>query len=195
MTVESALTAHDTKYAGWVATDTSAGRGAIRLYRKLTGSKLAVKVTRYAIGSVIALATSVVVFALLLAAGVGTTADSILAFIAGAVPNWILNRRWAWERTGEMDVAREVVGYTVISVISLIASSAGTGWTDSLVRHHVSHQHALRVALVTLSYVVVQGLLFAAKFIAYDRWIFRSEPTDVARRVAPRALRSQQAED
>jgi putative flippase GtrA len=158
-----------------VGTDTSVDRGAIGPYQKLARSKLGVKVTRYAIGSVIALATSVVVFALLLAAGVGTTADSILAFIAGAVPNWILNRRWAWERTGDMDIAREVVGYTMISVISLIASSAGTGWTDALVRQHFAHHHALRVGLVTLAYVVVQGLLFVAKFLAYDRWVFRRE--------------------
>lgn len=172
-----------------VAADTHAGPE--RLYRRLTRSKLAVKVTRYAIGSAIALATSVVVFALLLAAGVGTTPDSILAFVAGTVPNWVLNRRWAWQRSGEMDVAREVVGYTVISLIALIASSAGTGWTDALVRRQLAHEHALRVALVTLAYVVVQGLLFAAKFVAYDRWVF----TDAGRvRVALRALRSRRAE-
>ncbi len=141
-------------------------------YRRLARSRFAVKVTRYAIGSVVALLTSVVVFALLLDAGVGTTADSILAFIAGAVPNWILNRRWAWERTGEMDVAREVVGYTLISVVALAASSAGTGWVDTLVRQQLSHQHALQVMLVTLAYVAVQGFLFVAKFIAYDRWVF-----------------------
>jgi putative flippase GtrA len=131
-----------------------------------------VKVARYAIGSVVALMTSVIVFALLLDAGVGTTADSILAFVAGALPNWILNRRWAWQRTGDMDVAREVVGYAVISLIALAASSAGTGWTDSLLRHHLGQSHAVRVLLVTLAYVVVQGLLFVAKFVAYDRWVF-----------------------
>ena len=57
---------------------------AASLYRRLARSRFAVKVTRYAIGSVVALLTSVVVFALLLGAGVGTTADSILAFMAGA---------------------------------------------------------------------------------------------------------------
>lgn len=146
-----------------------------------------VKVMRYAIGSVVALLTSVIVFALLLDAGVGTTADSILAFVAGALPNWILNRRWAWERTGEMDVAREVVGYTLISLVALAASSAGTGWTNALLRHHLQHDHALRVLLVTLAYVVVQGLLFVAKFLAYDRWIF----TEGGRfRAALRARRS-----
>jgi len=127
---------------------------------------------RYAIGSVVALTTSVIVFALLLDAGFGTTADSVLAFIAGALPNWILNRRWAWERTGEMDIGREVIGYTLISLIALAASSAGTGWTNALLGHHLQHNHGLRVLLVTLAYVVVQGLLFVAKFVAYDRWIF-----------------------
>ncbi|MGH2861934.1 MAG: GtrA family protein [Solirubrobacteraceae bacterium] len=146
-----------------------------------------VKVTRYAVGSVVALLTSVVVFAVLLDAGVGTTADSILAFLAGALPNWILNRRWAWERTGEMDVAREVVGYTLISLIALAASSGGTGWADTFLRQHVGEQHhALRVLLVTLAYVVVQGLLFVAKFVAYDVLIFteggRFRPTLRARR-------------
>jgi putative flippase GtrA len=142
------------------------------LYRRLKGSRVIVKVTRYAIGSVAALLTSVVVFALLLDAGVGTTADSILAFIAGALPNWVLNRRWAWERSGKMDIAREVIGYTVISLIALAASSAGTGWVDRILPRQLDHQHALRVLLVTLAYVAVQGLLFVAKFIAYDRWIF-----------------------
>jgi putative flippase GtrA len=161
--------------------------GAPALHRRLRQSRFVVKVMRYAIGSVVALATSVIVFAVLLDAGVGTTADSILAFVAGALPNWILNRRWAWERSGEMDVAREVVGYTLISLIALAASSAGTGWTDTIVRRHVSHDHSLRVLLVTLAYVVVQGLLFVAKFVAYDRWVF----TDGGRfRAALRARRT-----
>jgi hypothetical protein len=44
---------------------------------------------------------------------------------------------------------------------------------------------------MSLAYVVVQGLLFAAKFVAYDRWVF----TDAGRaRVALRALRSRRAE-
>ncbi len=146
-------------------------------------ARFVVKVTRYAIGSVVALLTSVIAFALLLDAGAGTTAASILAFIAGALPNWILNRRWAWERTGEMDVAREVVGYALISLIALGASSAGTGWADAYLRGHLAHDHTLRVLLVTLAYVLVQGVLFVAKFIAYDAIVFS------AGRVRPAARR------
>lgn len=150
--------------------------GPRALVERLRQSPLGLKITKYAVGSVVALLTSVVVFALLLWVGVGTTADSVLAFVAGALPNWILNRRWAWQRNDEkLDFGREVVGYTVISVLSLLAASAGTGWTHAWVRQHVASGGGLRVALVTGSYVLVQGLLFAAKFLAYDRWVFTGQ--------------------
>jgi putative flippase GtrA len=174
--------------------DTEPLTGPPTLYRRLKGSPFVVKVTRYAIGSVVALLTSVAVFALLFDAGVGTSADSVLAFVAGAFPNWILNRRWAWQRTGEMDVAREIVGYTLISLVALAATSAGTGWVDALVRHHLTRGHAARVALVTLAYVAVQGLMFMAKFIAYDAFVFTDDRrlSMALRAMRPRARLSAQ---
>ena len=98
------------------------------------------KITRYAIGSVVALATSIVVFAFLYVAGVDTTIDSIAAFIAGAIPNWVLNRKWAWEMTDRVEVAREVVGYTSSRWSRWAASSSGTGLMQTLVRAITSRQ-------------------------------------------------------
>jgi putative flippase GtrA len=164
------IRSHDTKYPGRVTSERRHSPGSLRL--RLKQSRLLGRLTRYAIGSAVALATSVVVFALLLDAGVGTSADSAAAFVAGALPNWILNRRWAWQRSGDLDLAREVGAYTLISLIALAASSAGTGGADAVLRRHLEHHHDLRVILVTLAYVVVQGVLFAAKFVAYDRWVF-----------------------
>lgn len=150
--------------------------GSFWLLDRVIESEFGLKVTKYAIGSVVALATSVVVFALLLAVGVGTTVDSVAAFLAGAVPNWILNRRWAWERTDhKLDVVREVVGYTAVSLFSLAAASAGTGWTHSWVDHHLKAGSGARVVVVTGAYVLVQALLFFAKFVVYDRWVFTGE--------------------
>jgi putative flippase GtrA len=120
------------------------------LYRRLRRSRLAGRIGRYAVGSVIALITSVVVFAGLYVLGVGTTVDSVAAFLAGAVPNWILNRRWAWGITGRVHVAREIVGYAIVSVLALLAASAATGWTQDQVQSLPAH-HGIRVALVTLS--------------------------------------------
>ena len=131
------------------------------------------KITRYAIGSVIALATSIVVFALMYVAlgGKHTTICSIGAFIAGAIPNWILNRRWAWKIRGQVSIMREIVGYILISIAVLVLSSAATGWTSSEVQSIPAH-HGIRVLLVTASYVAVQFFFFGVKYIVYEHWVF-----------------------
>jgi putative flippase GtrA len=136
----------------------------------LRESAVLAKIAKYAVGSVVALLTSVVVFALMLNAGAGTTAASIGAFVAGALPNWVLNRRWAWQRTGRVHFGREVVGYVIVSLIALAASAAGTGAAQNWVRGHVNGE--LQVLLVTAVYVVVQAALFVAKYLVYERWIF-----------------------
>jgi putative flippase GtrA len=134
-------------------------------------SAFAGKVTRYAIGSMIALITSIIVFALLYVLGLSTTLCSVAAFLAGAVPNWILNRRWAWQIRGQVAFLREIVGYVVISLLALVSSSAATGWTSSRVQSIPAH-HGLRVLIVTASYVAVQAVLFVAKFVVYEHWVF-----------------------
>jgi putative flippase GtrA len=146
------------------------------LYQRLESSKFFGKIAKYSIGSVIALATSTIVFELLLLVGSNNTIiDSIAAFVAGAVPNWILNRRWAWERNGDMDVVREVVGYTLVSLVALAASSLGTSVMQSYVHKNVAPGSGLSSLLVTGAYVVVQALLFVVKFVIYDRWVFTGE--------------------
>jgi putative flippase GtrA len=148
--------------------------GALRLrasHEFTRRSALARRVTRYTIGSIIAAGVSALTFALLLVLGVGTTADSVAAFIAGAIPNWILNRSWAWQRRGRPAFGREVIGYGLTSIVSLIAASAATAWTNDQVRSIPSHD-GLRVMLVTASYLAVFALLFLVKFGVYELWIF-----------------------
>jgi putative flippase GtrA len=127
--------------------------------------------TRYTIGSVIAAATSAVVFPVLYVLGVSTTGCSISAFVAGAIPNWILNRRWVWKPQGQLAFGREIVGYIATSVVSLVAISAATAWTNHQVQSIPAH-HGIRVLLVTASYFAVIGLSFVAKFALYEFWIF-----------------------
>jgi putative flippase GtrA len=140
-------------------------------YARLTGSALAGKITRYAIGSIIALLTSIVAFALLYVTVGNTTVCSVGAFIAGAFPNWILNRRWAWKIRGQVAFLREVVAYIVISLLVLIVSSAVTGWTNDQIQS-IPAGHGIRVILVTAAYVLVQAVFFALKFLVYEHWVF-----------------------
>ncbi len=137
----------------------------------MRSSALGVRITRYTIGSIVAAVTSALVFALLYVLGLSTTACSVVAFVAGAVPNWILNRRWAWEIKGRVAFGREVFGYVVVSALTLLASSEATAWTQRQVQGIPSH-YGIRVTLVTGSYLAVFAILFMVRFAIYEHWIF-----------------------
>jgi putative flippase GtrA len=140
-------------------------------YRNLRHTPLAGRMTRYALGSIVAATSSAITFGLLYVMNVDTTVCSIAAFVAGAIPNWILNRRWAWQRRGRPVFGREVVGYIGISLVSLVATSAATGWMDDHVGWIPPH-HGLRAIAVTAAYMTVVAVLFVVKFWLYEYWVF-----------------------
>jgi len=112
-----------------------------------------------------------VVFAVAFGLGLGNVPANVLAFVAGAVPNWILNRSWAWQRKGRVHVRREIILYAVVSALSLAASSAATGWADHEVPA-VTPNHTLQVLLVACAYIATYGVLFVAKYVVYELVIF-----------------------
>jgi putative flippase GtrA len=128
-------------------------------------------VTRFAISSALAATTSAVVFPILYVLGASTTACTVIAFFAGAIPNWTLNRRWTWKVEGRVAFGREILAYLVISASTLVALSLATGWTNHQVQKIPAH-HGLRVLLVTASYFAVLSILYAARFFLYEHWIF-----------------------
>jgi putative flippase GtrA len=155
-----------------------------RVWRRLTRTALSARFTKYALGSVVAFIASNLAFALFYVLNASTTVCSVLGFIAGAIPNWILNRRWAWKSQGRPP-ARQWLGYIGVSIIVLVTTSAATGWTNSEVQSIPPH-HGVRVLIVTASYIVVTVVLFIAKFGIYEYWVF-SERSRV--RAAFRSLR------
>jgi putative flippase GtrA len=128
-------------------------------------------VTRFAISSALAALTSAIVFPILYVLGASTTACTIVAFFAGAIPNWTLNRRWTWKVQGRVAFGREILAYLVISASTLVVLSLATGWTNRQVQSIPAH-HGLRVLLVTASYFAVLTVLYAARFFLYEHWIF-----------------------
>jgi len=142
-----------------------------RFAKLITQSPLRARITRYTLGSIVAAMTSAIVFAALYVMGVGTTACSVVAFIAGAIPNWILNRRWAWRVQGRIAVGREVVAYVIVSILTLFITAETTAWTQRHVQSIPAH-HGIRVLLVTASYLAVFAVLFVARFAVYEVWIF-----------------------
>jgi putative flippase GtrA len=147
-----------------------------------------VRVWRYTVGSVVAAATSALVFAGCYDLGLPTLPANVLAFAAGAVPNWVLNRRWAWQRTGRVRVRREVLTYAVVSMLSLLASTLATGWADAEAPR-LTASHTLQVTFVAGAYVLTYGVLFVAKYLVYEFVVFPGEPAWRSRHQVPTTTR------
>jgi len=131
---------------------------------------LLLKFWRYGAGSIVAFVVSVfVVYACFSWVKLGASTSAIIGFVAGALPNWVLNRRWAWQQRGREGVGRETTLYVLVSVFSLVASTAVTKFT-AVEATHVSN--VMRDFLVTASYTFSIVVLTVLKFVAYDRWVF-----------------------
>ena len=139
--------------------------------RALLAHPLRGRLTRFAISSGVAAGTSAVVFPVLYVLGAHTTVCTIVAFFAGAIPNWTLNRRWTWKVQGRVAFGREILAYLVISGTTLVLLSLATGATNHAVSGIPAH-HGLRVLLVTASYFVVLAFLYGMRFFLYEHWIF-----------------------
>jgi putative flippase GtrA len=129
------------------------------------------RVARFAIASMVAAGTSAIVFPVLYVLGASTTACSIAAFAAGAIPNWTMNRRWTWKVEGRVAFGREIIAYVLVSASTLVVLSLVTGWTHQKVQS-IPAGHGLRVALVTASYFGVLAVLYGVRYMLYERWIF-----------------------
>jgi putative flippase GtrA len=143
-------------------------------YNRLRAFVKEKRIARFAIASMVAAGTSAIVFPIMYVAGASTTACSIVAFFAGAIPNWTLNRKWTWKVEGRVALGREVFAYVVVSASTLVLLSLVTGWTHRHVQS-IPSGHGIRVLLVTASYFGVLAVLYAVRYFLYERWIFSGQ--------------------
>jgi putative flippase GtrA len=143
---------------------------------------------RYAAGSVVATGCSEVV---LLAGyglfGLGAQAASGLAWLAGAVPNYLLNRRWAWRGHGKAALLRETLPYWAITLGTAVLAIAATAAVDDWVRHAVT-ERGERAFLLGAVYLAAYGFVFVIKFALFDGWVFAARRRPAAPLEADSAL-------
>lgn len=131
------------------------------------------KLLRYFTGSVVATVCSEVVFVLLYGVlGMGTTWSSVLSWLAGAVPNFWLNRSWAWQRKGRPRLRDEVLPYLAIIVVTLVLATVTTSAVDRWL-HHQGTAASLRVVLVAAVFLGVYVVVFAVRFFLLERLFAR----------------------
>ncbi|MGA8246270.1 MAG: GtrA family protein [Nocardioides sp.] len=148
---------------------------------RLMRSGLVGRVARYGAGSVVATICSQATFLVLYGpVGASTTVTSTLAWLAGAIPNYWLNRSFTWGRRGRPSVTRELLPYAAIVLgtlgLAIVATALGARLLDG-----TSIPHVTQVLLVWGIYFLVYVVMFAFRFLLFDRLFDRGETVPVAR--------------
>lgn len=132
------------------------------------------RVLRYATGSVVATVCSEVTFLLLYGVlGTSTTLASVVGWLAGAVPNFWLNRTWTWGRRGRPSVRRELAPYVAIVLVTLgLATLATSAAASALTRAGVGGD--ARSLLVGGTFLLVYVVVFVLRFLLLDRLFGRT---------------------
>jgi putative flippase GtrA len=131
------------------------------------------RITGYSAGSVVAVIVSEAAFAAAYGWGhSGTILASAAGFVGGAVPNYILNRRWAWSDRRGRDRHTELLLYMSVSFASFLVAAAATHWAEAGARH-LTIVRGWQVALVTAAYLAVSALFFVVKFVFYEMLVFK----------------------
>ncbi len=138
----------------------------------LTQSRLARLFTRFAAGTIVATACSQLTFVLLY--GVTGTSVSVsggAAFLAGAVPNFLIHRFWTWRCSGPVRMRRELLPYLAVTAFSGLAAIGITTGVDRLLGGAID-DHAARTAVLAVAFTLSYLPLFVLKFTLLDRLVF-----------------------
>jgi putative flippase GtrA len=137
--------------------------------RTSANESLAARFSRYTAGSIVAFAVSEVALIFFFGTGLlGAAASSVLAFMAGAIPNYFLNRSWVWKRRGRIEIRNELMPYALVSVATLIIAALATTVAAAI----APAGHGVQTLFVAVAYFATYGTLFVAKFAVYHRFIF-----------------------
>ncbi|WP_405063050.1 GtrA family protein [Kribbella sp. NBC_01505] len=120
---------------------------------------------KYSASQVISTAVSQIAFALCYWFGAAALWATVIAWIAGGIPNYALSRRWAWGRRGQM------LPYAIIVIGSAAAAALTTTLADRAAQAWIDTRF-WQTMLVSSSYFATFAALFVVKFWLFDHWVF-----------------------
>ncbi|TDP93814.1 GtrA family protein [Labedaea rhizosphaerae] len=123
---------------------------------------------KFAVASLAATAFSQLVLAWLYAGGTGALAASTLAFLAGAVPHFVLTRRWAWGVRGPQRLRPQLLTYVLVTAAGGVVSILMTGGAEWLVSLWMPDR-VERTLWLNAAYLLSGAPVFVLKFWVLDR--------------------------
>jgi putative flippase GtrA len=129
------------------------------------------RMAKYTTGSVVAALTSEITFLIMYGPlGAWSSVSTIVAFWAGAIPNYILNRRWAWQRTGKAH-RHELLSYWIVVFASLLVTMVFT-WVGARLAHRLFDERSAQTLFVGAVYLFATAVVFLLKYYLFNRYVF-----------------------
>lgn len=137
------------------------------------------KAVRYSLVSAVAVAVNQVSLFVLFA-GLHWTARSanIFACLIGGVPNYYLNRRWTWGRTGRSHLLKEILPFWVIAFVGLAFSTWAADFAESVARD-VTDSRFSQGLIVNAASLTAFGILWVGKFVFFNKVLFAPRDPDL----------------
>jgi putative flippase GtrA len=144
---------------------------------KLWHRPLARRVFGYGAGSVVAAVIGELAFAATFGwIHAGTTWATTAGFVGGAVPNYVLNRRWAWSDRRGRSRRTEVLLYVGVVTASFATSALVTHWSEDWAER-LSPSQGWQTVMVAAAFLAVSGVFFVLKFVVYELVVFAPAKT------------------
>jgi putative flippase GtrA len=102
------------------------------------------------------------------------TVSGAVAFVAGAVPNFLIHRYWTWRRSGPVEIRRELLPYLAVIILSGLVAIGVTAGVDRLIGETIDDR-AMRTVIVAVAFNASFVPLFILKFALLDRLVFGSD--------------------
>lgn len=94
-----------------------------------------------------------------------------LSWLAGAVPNFLLNRR-NWGNHGHSGLRGQILRFGIISVSTALLAALVTSKADILAQSSFPDSRTTQILIVWGTFLGTYVVLYAIKFVLYDRVVF-----------------------
>lgn len=147
--------------------------------------------TRFAAGTAVSTACSQLAFVLMFGfLQASALVAGAVAFVVGAVPNFLIHRFWTWRRCGPVGMRQELMPYLAVIIFSGLVAIGITTGVDWLIGDTINDR-ALRTVAVTVAFNASYLPLFILKFALLDRLVFgRDELARRSRHQVPTSTRA-----
>lgn len=124
------------------------------------------KWAKYSAASLSGVVTSTAtLFVLLEIVDLDPVPSNVIAVTAGAIPNYLVNRAWTFNKRGAHSFTREVLPFWGMAILGLLLSTVAVAWA--------AERFDENTFILMLANIASFGVLWVARFFILERVVFK----------------------